>query len=70
MKNKNNIEVSVINYGGIITNILVPDKNGKREDITLGYDDMEGMVLITCLNIYNGIIFPSLNPAKFFQFNS
>ncbi|KAJ8308455.1 hypothetical protein KUTeg_013329 [Tegillarca granosa] len=41
-KNKNKIEVSIISYGGIVTNILVPDKNGKVEDIVLGYDSIEG----------------------------
>ncbi|KAK3094171.1 hypothetical protein FSP39_024969 [Pinctada imbricata] len=42
LKNKNNIEVSIINYGGIITNILVPDRQGKQADINLGFDDMNG----------------------------
>ncbi|ESO83567.1 hypothetical protein LOTGIDRAFT_133246, partial [Lottia gigantea] len=32
----------ILNYGGIITEILVPDKIGKTEDICLGFDDMEG----------------------------
>jgi aldose 1-epimerase len=33
-----NITVKVINYGGIITEILVPDKRGKLADVVLGFD--------------------------------
>ncbi|KAL8583858.1 hypothetical protein ACOMHN_040327 [Nucella lapillus] len=36
------LEVSVINYGGIITEIKVPDLNGKVNDVELGFDDMAG----------------------------
>jgi aldose 1-epimerase len=42
LKNKNGIEVHVINYGGIITHLKAPDKNGTLEDIVLGYDSVEG----------------------------
>lgn len=40
-KNKNNVEVRILNYGGIITNIFTPDKTGRVEDIALGYDTFE-----------------------------
>jgi aldose 1-epimerase len=40
--NANNIEVRVINYGGIITSLQVPDRNGVAEDIVLGYDSLNG----------------------------
>lgn len=43
-KNKNNVTVRIINYGGIITDILVPDKNGKVVDINLGFDDIKGII--------------------------
>jgi aldose 1-epimerase len=42
MKNANGVEVHVINYGAIITHLRTPDKNGKLEDIVLGYDKLEG----------------------------
>lgn len=42
MTNANGMVVSVINYGGIITNLKVPDKNGKIEDVVLGFDSLEG----------------------------
>lgn len=37
LKNKNGMEVHVLNFGGIITRMLVPDRNGKLENIVLGY---------------------------------
>ena len=41
LKNKNGIEVTILNWGGIIKNLLVPDKNGNLKDIVLGFDDFE-----------------------------
>lgn len=35
------IEMTFLNYGGIIQKLLVPDKNGKMEDIVLGFDNPE-----------------------------
>ncbi|MBA4603582.1 aldose epimerase family protein [Thermoactinomyces mirandus] len=35
--NDRNMLVEILNYGGIITKILVPDQNGKRENVVLGY---------------------------------
>ena len=32
--------VKVLNYGGIVTHILVPDKNGELTDVALGYDSL------------------------------
>ncbi|OWF55426.1 aldose 1-epimerase-like [Mizuhopecten yessoensis] len=40
--NKNNVTVRVLDYGCIITEILVPDKNGEVKDVNLGFDGMEG----------------------------
>jgi len=36
--------VSILNYGGIVTKIIVPDKSGALGDVTLGYDAMDGYV--------------------------
>lgn len=41
-KNSSNISVQVITYGGTITSIKVPDKNGKIEDVVMGFNDMKG----------------------------
>jgi len=40
--NHSGITMKVTNYGGIITSLLVPDKNGKAADIVLGYDSLPG----------------------------
>ena len=40
LKNKQGIEMNVMNYGGVIVSLLVPDKNGVVEDVTLGYDSL------------------------------
>ena len=42
LKNSSGIEMNVINYGGIITSLKTPDRNGKSEDIVLGYDYLAG----------------------------
>jgi aldose 1-epimerase len=42
--NKNGVKVKVITYGGIITEIHTPDKDGKFADIVLGFDDLKGYV--------------------------
>lgn len=41
LKNKNKMEVHILNFGGIIQRIMVPDKNEKLEDIALGYDTLD-----------------------------
>lgn len=40
--NKNGMEVIIINYGGTVTHILTPDKNGKMGDVILGFDSLSG----------------------------
>ncbi|OGU41368.1 MAG: galactose mutarotase [Ignavibacteria bacterium RIFOXYB2_FULL_35_12] len=45
LKNHNNVSVSITNYGGIVTSIKVPDKNGNLSDIVLGYDHVEGYII-------------------------
>jgi aldose 1-epimerase len=47
LKNKAGIVVKITNYGGIITSILVPDKDGKQGDIVLGYDNLKGYLAAT-----------------------
>lgn len=40
LTNANKIEMKVTNYGGIITSLKVPDKNGHFDDIVLGYNTL------------------------------
>jgi aldose 1-epimerase len=42
LTNKNGIEVNAINYGGIITTLTTPDRNGALGDIVLGFDSLDG----------------------------
>nr|CAH7718525.1 unnamed protein product [Callosobruchus chinensis] len=43
-KNKNKIQVQVINYGARITSMKLPDRKGDVEDIVLGFDDLGGYI--------------------------
>jgi len=40
LKNTQGMEVQIMNYGAIITKILVPDKNKVMEDVVLGFDNV------------------------------
>ncbi|NEW77891.1 MAG: galactose mutarotase [Gelidibacter sp.] len=40
LKNQKGMEVDVITYGGIITSLKAPNKNGLYEDVVLGYDSL------------------------------
>jgi aldose 1-epimerase len=40
LKNAHGMTVKILDLGGIITSIIVPDKHGKFEDITTGYDTL------------------------------
>ena len=42
MKNAGGMEVSVSDFGAVIVDILVPDRNGNFTDVNLGYDDVSG----------------------------
>ena len=40
LANGNGMEAQITNYGGIVVSLLVPDKNGKLDDVVLGYDNI------------------------------
>jgi aldose 1-epimerase len=44
MTNNNGIQVKAITYGGIITSLRIPDRDGKLDDIVLGYDNLDSYV--------------------------
>lgn len=44
MTNASGASVSVTNYGGIIQAIRVPDRDGKLDNVVLGYDSIEGYI--------------------------
>ena len=43
-KTENGMQVDIINYGGIITSLKVPDKKGEIKDIVLGYNKLEDYI--------------------------
>jgi aldose 1-epimerase len=47
LENSKGMQVQITNYGGIVTSIKVPDKNGKFDDIVLGYDSLKGYLIET-----------------------
>ena len=42
LTNAAGMEVKLINYGGTITNIMVPDSSGNMGDVVLGFDSLAG----------------------------
>ena len=44
LKNANQVEIKITNYGGIVTSIKLPDRNGKFDDVALGYDNLQNYV--------------------------
>src|SRR2546423_15141084 len=42
LKNAHGLELRVIDYGGIILSLKVPDRNGTFDDVVLGYDSLAG----------------------------
>src|ERR1700730_18645651 len=41
LTNKNGMETSITNYGGTVVTLKVPDRNGKLDDVVLGYDKLD-----------------------------
>lgn len=44
LRNANNMEVCVTNFGGRIVSIMVPDKHGKMQDVVLGFDSIQDYI--------------------------
>jgi aldose 1-epimerase len=42
LTNPSGMVVKILDYGGIVTNIFVPDARGSREDVVLGFDSLSG----------------------------
>lgn len=40
LSNDHGMKVRILDYGAIIMDLIVPDKNGKQEDVVLGYDNI------------------------------
>ena len=44
LTNQHGLEVSIINYGGAITSLKIPDREGDLGDVVLGYETLEDYV--------------------------
>ena len=47
LRNSKGMEATIMTYGGIVTSLKTPDKNGKLGDIVLGYDNLDGYIKST-----------------------
>ena len=41
LRNTHGVEAKITNYGGIVVSLKVPDRNGKFDDVVLGFSDFE-----------------------------
>lgn len=44
LTNANGMQVSIINYGGTITRLIVPGKDGQKADMVTGFDSLSGFL--------------------------
>jgi len=47
LRNSKGMEARIMTYGGIVQSLKVPDKNGKFDDVVLGYDNVDGYIAKT-----------------------
>lgn len=44
LRNSKGMEATIMTYGGIVTSLKVPDRDGKFADVVLGFDSLDGYV--------------------------
>jgi aldose 1-epimerase len=44
LKNAKGVRAGIINYGAILVSLEVPDRDGKLDDVALGFDDMDSYI--------------------------
>ena len=59
LENKNGVKVEVTNFGANLVNVFVPGKDGKVEDVVLGFDDVTGYEVNP--SFFGSVIAPSAN---------
>lgn len=59
VENKNGMSMSVMNYGAILVNVVVPDKDGNKQDVVLACDSLESYYINKCF--LGAVIAPSAN---------
>ena len=59
LETKNGVKVEVTNFGANLVNVFVPGKDGKVEDVVLGFDDVAGYEVNP--SFFGAVIAPSAN---------
>ena len=59
LENENGVKVEVTNFGANLVNVFVPGKDGKVEDVVLGFDDVAGYEVNP--SFFGSVIAPSAN---------
>ncbi len=54
LTNRKGVEVKITNYGATVVSLKVPDREGKFDDVVLGYDDIDGYLKGT--NYFGAVI--------------
>jgi aldose 1-epimerase len=67
ISNSKGMKVSVANFGAILVNLLVPDGEGRVEDVVLGYDTLEPYFSNPCY--FGATIGPSANRIENARFS-
>ena len=44
LRNRSGMEATIMTYGGIVTSLKTPDKNGQFADVVLGCDKLDGYI--------------------------
>ena len=65
MTNANGMQVSILDYGGTVKEILVPDRNGNLANVSLGFDNIndyiEKALILAALLVGTQIALPKEN---------
>jgi len=54
LTNARGMEARITNYGGVVVSLKAPDRSGKMDDVTLGYENLDGY--LTDKRFFGGII--------------
>ena len=60
LSNANGMQVLITNYGAIVQSLTAPDRNGKYEDIVLGYDKLADYLNDSPYFSSNGAVTPGI----------
>ena len=47
LRNAKGAQADIMTYGGIVQKLTMPDRDGKFDDIVLGYDNLDGYIKVT-----------------------